>query len=223
MTPYHGGHPVDGLAVRLMSRRVWAAGAIAGVALAGTAPVGTALAQAVDPTSAASFIERTGRELGSLIAANPEPVSRRDRLALFLDRVVDVDGLGRFCLGRYWRTATPVQQADYRRLFRITLAANVASRLGAATANVAKVQTERPERRGDEILVPTLVERPNNRPYRVIWVIIPAGDSYKIVDVVGEGISLRLTFRNDYTAFLASNNGDVSVLLRALEQKTSPG
>jgi phospholipid transport system substrate-binding protein len=201
-----------------MSRRSWAAGAFAAMALAGTA-----LAQPADFAPAARFIERTGRELGGLIAANPDSVTRRDRLALFLDRVVGVDGLGRFCLGRYWQAATPAQQAEYRRLFRITLADNVASRLGAATADVAKVQTDRPERKGDEIWVPTLIERPNNRPNRVVWVVVPAGDSYKIVDVVAEGISLRLTFRSDYVSFLASNNGNVSVLLRALQQKASPG
>ena len=153
------------------------------------------------------------------MAANPDPAARRGRLALFLDRVVDLDGLAGFCLGRYWQAATPAQQAEYRQLFRLVLANNVASRLAAATANVAQVQTGRPERKGDEILVPTSVERPNNRPSRVVWVVVPAGDSYRIVDVVAEGISLRLTQRSDYASFLAGSNGDISVLLRALRQK----
>ena len=200
--------------MRPLSRRAWAAGVVTGLAVAGTA-----LAQPADPAPAAPFIQRTGRELGALVAANPDPAARRDRLASFLDRVVDVDGLARFCLGRYWQAATPAQRTEYRRLFRIVLANSVASRLGAATAGVAQVQTGRPEWKSDEISVPTLVERPNNRPNRVVWFVVPAGDSYRIVDVAAEGISLRQTQRSDYTAFLSRNNGDLAALLRALEQQ----
>ena len=154
------------------------------------------------------------------MTANADPATRRDRLAVFLDRVVDVGGLARFCLGRYWHAASLAQQAEYRRLFRAVLANNVAARLAAATADVAQVQTSRPERKGDEILAPTLIERPNNRPNRVVWVVAPSGNSYGIVDVVAEGISLRLTQHSVYASFPASNSGDVSVPLRALKEKT---
>ena len=179
-----------------------------------------AAAQPTDPDSApAAFIESAGRELGSLVAAQIDPVPRRDRIAAFLDRVVDMERLGRFCLGRYWTAATSEQQSEYRRLFRLVLANNVASRLASATANVAQVKTLRPERRGEEIEVPTIVQRPNNRPNRIVWVVVPAADGYRIVDVTAEGISLRLTQRSDYTAFISRNSGDISLFLRALQQQ----
>lgn len=176
-------------------------------------------AAAQDVSAAAPFIERTGRELGALIAAHPDPAKRRVQLAPFLDRVVDQDSLARFCLGRYWPQATPAQQAEYLQLFRAMLAANVAERLASATSGLAQVQTGRPERQGDEIVVPTTVTRPNNKPNRIVWVVVPSGDTFRLVDVVAEGMSLRITQRSDYMSFLQRNGGAVETLLAALRQQ----
>ena len=176
-------------------------------------------AVAQDIASAGPFVERTGRELGALIAAHPDAMQRRTQLAPFLDRIVDNEGLARFCLGRYWPQATPAQQAEYLALFRAMLATNVAERLAAATSELAQVQTGRPEQQGAEIMVPTTVTRPNNRPNRIVWVVIPSGNSYRLVDVVAEGMSLRITQRSDYAAFLQRNGGAIEALLVAMRNQ----
>ena len=175
-----------------------------------------AYAECTNEAAAPLFIEQTGRELGTILAA-PD----RAQLAPFLDRVVDIPGFARFCLSRYWQAATAPQRETYLRLFRILLAKNLSERLAASTANVAKVQTLKPECRGDEIHVPTLVERPYNKPNRIVWVVVNAGATFKIIDVTAEGISLRITQRSDTAAFLQRQNGDVGALLRAMEQQAA--
>ena len=42
----------------------------------------------------------------------------------------------------------------------------------------------------------------------------------KVIDVVAEGISLRLTQRNDYAAVLSRSNNDVGALVAAMRQQT---
>jgi phospholipid transport system substrate-binding protein len=51
-------------------------------------------------------------------------------VAAILRRAVDVEGTGRFILGRWWRTATPAEQQEYLQLFEQTLIRNLASRFG---------------------------------------------------------------------------------------------
>ena len=99
------------------------------------------------------------------------------------------------------------------------LATNVADRLASATSQLAQVQTGRPELQGEEIIVPTTVTRPNNKPNRIVWVVTPAGNSFRLVDVVAEGMSLRITQRSDYAAFLQRNGGEVGALLAAMRQQ----
>ncbi len=176
----------------------------------------------IDVAGAGPFIQRAGTELAQLIAGTPDKAARRERMLPFLERVADLDGLARFCLGRYWRQATAEQQAEYLRLFRQQLASGVVDRMGEATGGVAKVVTGRPELRDDLIQVPTTVERPGNKPNRVVWVVSPEGGGYRIVDVVAEGISLRLTKRSDFAAFLTQKGGDVGALILALRNQTVP-
>ena len=72
---------------------------------------------------------------------------------------------------------------------------------------------------GAEIMVPTTVTRPNNRPNRIVWVVIPSGNSYRLVDVVAKGMSLRITQRSDYAAFLQRNGGAIEALLVAMRNQ----
>lgn len=174
-------------------------------------------ARAQDAAQAAPFIQQAGTELASLIAGSHGIADRRRRLVPFLERVVDVDGVGRFCLGRFWSVTTPEQRGEYLRLYRIVLANGVAAQLGEYRQGEVHVTTGRPDKREDSIYVPTTVERPGNKPNRVVWVVVPSGGTFRITDVIAEGISLRLTQRSDYMAFLSRNGNDVGVLLRAMQ------
>jgi len=68
-------------------------------------------------------------------------------------------------------------------------------------------------------VVGTVIQRPNQQPNNVQWVVSTASDRPKIVDVQAEGVSLRLTQRNDYSAFLTRNNNNVDALLSAMRQQ----
>ncbi len=103
------------------------------------------------------------------------------RLGDYIDVSVDVDGIARFCLGRFWQRASAEQQREF---------------------------------------VATTIERPNNAPARVDWLITQANGP-KIEDMISEGVSMRITQRNDYESFLNNNGGNVVLLIRGLQQKAA--
>jgi phospholipid transport system substrate-binding protein len=45
----------------------------------------------------------------------------------------------------------------------------------------------------------------------------------KIIDVIAEGTSLRLTQRSDYASFLAHNGGNIDALIAALREQAEAG
>jgi phospholipid transport system substrate-binding protein len=55
----------------------------------------------------------------------------------------------------------------------------------------------------------------------VDWIINGASSSPKIIDVVAEGTSLRLTQRSDYAAYLSRNNNNIDALISAMRQQVS--
>jgi phospholipid transport system substrate-binding protein len=66
-----------------------------------------------------------------------------------------------------------------------------------------------------------VVERPNNPPTNVDWVISNPTSDPKIIDVIAEGTSLRLTQRQDYASYLNRNNNDIDALLNAMSQQVA--
>jgi phospholipid transport system substrate-binding protein len=170
---------------------------------------------------AAAFIRRSGEELSSIMAKAGTAENRRRLLQPFIDRVVDVDGVARFCLGRYWKQATPVEQQDYLRLFHAVLTNAVLVRLGDYDHNEVRVDVERPEMRDGNVQVATLVERTGTPPARVTWVVGPNSDNPRIIDLIAEGVSLRITVRSDYAAFLAKHGNSIDALIEALRQQVA--
>jgi len=132
---------------------------------------------------------------------------------------VDVDGIARFCLGRFWRQATPDQQKRYLAAFHEVLVTNISSKLGEYKGVKLTVQRGRPQ--DDEAIVTTIVDRPNNPPTNVDWVIEQPTAAPRIIDVIAEGTSLRLTQRQDYASYLTRNNNNVDALINAMQQQTA--
>ena len=111
---------------------------------------------------------------------------------------VDVDGIGKFCLGRYWRTATPEQQKQYIKLFHEVLVTNITSKLGEYQGVTYTMRRTRMQ--DDDAVVSSTVVRPNNPPTAVDWIISNPATDPKVIDVIAEGTSLRLTQRQDYAS-----------------------
>ena len=66
-----------------------------------------------------------------------------------------------------------------------------------------------------------VVNRPNNPPAKVDWVISMGSGGPKIVDVVAEGTSLRLTQRSDYASYITRNGNNVQALIDAMKQQAA--
>ncbi len=186
--------------------------------LLGAAAVATlAAGPRVWAQDATGFIVNLGNQLAAIVNGGGGYDDKKRRLAPLIDQAVDVDGIAQFCLGIYWRRASPQQQAEFNRLFHAVLLNNIGGKLGQFQG-VTFRPTTTSQREGDSV-VGTVIQRPNQQPNNVQWVVSTASGRPKIVDVQAEGVSLRLTQRNDYGAFLSRNNGNVDALLAAMRQQ----
>jgi phospholipid transport system substrate-binding protein len=71
---------------------------------------------------------------------------------------------------------------------------------------------------GNDTLVGTIINRPNAPPANVQWVVRTGGDP-KVLDVVAEGTSLRLTQRQDYASYLTRHGENIDALIAALKRQ----
>ncbi len=167
--------------------------------------------------AATNFVQSFGTQLIGVVNGPGDLAEKQAALLPLIDRAVDVNGIALFCLGRFARTATPAQTTEFTRLFHAVLVKNISSRIGQYKGVTFRATNT--TQRGDEALVGTLVQRPNNAPNNVQWVVSEVAGAPRIVDVVAEGTSLRLTQRSDYASFLSQHGNNVEALLDAIKRQ----
>ena len=173
-------------------------------------------AQQMDSARATAFVDRAGQDLVNAINdPRLNRTQRRDKVASILRNAIDIEGTGRFILGRYVRQASPAELQDYLKLFDEIIIRNLSSRFGEYRG--VKFSLGRSQQRTEEdALVSTQVERPNTAAFTLDWRVADINGHPKVVDVIAEGTSLRLTTRSEYAAVIQRNGGRVAALLDAM-------
>jgi phospholipid transport system substrate-binding protein len=174
-------------------------------------------ARADDLSAARTMIQTTGSTLLGVVNSASGYAEKQARLKQLVDDNVDVDGVAHFVLGRYWRVATPQQQQDYMQTFRQLLVYAVtgqASTFQAASFTMGPV-TQQPV----GIVVDTTVNVPGKPPAAVQWVVAMMDGQPKIIDIIAEGTSLRLTERNDYAGVISQHGGQIQPLIDAMRSQ----
>ena len=181
----------------------------------GLSPVAAAQAQGTD----SAFLQSLGNRLTAIVNGSGSTAEKKAAVLPILNQDVDVEAIGRFCLGRFWRTATPGQQQQYLTLFHQVLVNSITGKLGDYRGVSIAVGQATPDN-GDS-LVSTVINRPGQAPANVQWKVSDATGSPKVVDIVAEGVSLSLTQRSDYASYLAHNGNSVQALINALTRQVS--
>lgn len=127
----------------------------------------------------------------------------------------DLDTIGRFVLGRYWKTSTEAQRQEYLQLFRRMVVDVYAKRFGDYKGQ--KFETRGSRADGEKDTIVTSYIMPGEGPeVQVDWRVRYKNGRYQIVDVIVEGVSMSVTQRSDFAAVIQRGGGDVQVLLAHL-------
>jgi phospholipid transport system substrate-binding protein len=180
---------------------------------------------AANPDWAVAFIRRVGWELADILTRPDAAQDREASLRGLIDQVVDVDYAARFCLGRYWSRASPRQQREYVVLFHDVLMRTILAHIGQESRAPAALQlsVEASYANQDEVFVPMVITRGGLPPFRVTWAVNDDVRNPRIVDVMAEQVSLRVTIRSDFNAFLTRHDGDIDAFLQALRRQSCVG
>jgi phospholipid transport system substrate-binding protein len=165
-----------------------------------------------------AFLRSKGDELVAIVNSDKPDSAKQDAVGKLLAEAVDLEGVARFVVGRYWRTASAQEQREYVSLFGELTKLTIAARFGELRG--LKFQVLGPTRRDEEAQgIATLIERPGQPPATVEWKVAQVGGGLKVIDLVAEGTSLRLTQRGEYTSVLQRNNGQFNSLMAAMRRQ----
>lgn len=171
-----------------------------------------------DENGARDFIDGLGKEV--LAQAKDTSRSTAEKETALKDlffRSVDVDWIGKFVLGRFWRTASESQQQQYLNNYRNFISTNYTSRLRDYTGETYKITGTRDDGDG-KYLVSMQIVRPNGQNVETDYKVKEEG-GYKIVDIVVEGVSLITTQRSEFSSAVSRKGLDF--LIEQLAKKAA--
>lgn len=189
------------------------------VAVAFMTLVSNANAQ-VDAKKAEDFIKSTtAKGIEEIINANVDQKVKDERFYNLLDGALDMNFIGQFVLGRNWRTANATQRKEFIEVYRDLNIATWSKRFNEFKGKKFVFKGTTPSNSKGQIFVDTVVPMDQGEPAKVLWRVREKNGSYKIVDIIIEGVSLAQASRSEYTAFIKNNAGGVDALIKNLREK----
>jgi phospholipid transport system substrate-binding protein len=169
---------------------------------------------------AAGFISDLGQRTVRVLAAKVSEGEREAQFRALFNEGFDVPAISRFVLGNYWRVATDEQRRAFVTLFEAYVVHAYAVRFNEYSGQQLKVTAQRAEGE-DSALVQSVIAQPSGAPpLRIDWRVGKTEKGYKINDVVVEGVSMAVTQRQEFSAVIQRNGGEIDALLKLLREKT---
>lgn len=172
-------------------------------------------AQSSTTEGAKNFIASMG-ERGINFLGN-ENMSQQAKSAEFrnlLNDSFDMNTIGRFSLGNNWNRATPAQQKEYLKLFNNMIVKVYSKRFSDYKGQKFEVRSARAAEK--DSLVTSFIVPSDGPQVQVDWRVRNKNGSYKVVDIIVEGVSMSQTQRADFNSVIQRGGGNVEILLNHL-------
>lgn len=181
----------------------------------------TSYAMALSP--AENFVkELTDKGITEVVEADVSLEEKRKRFHDLFVKAVDLPSIGRFVLGRYWRKASESDRDGFIRSFKDLTVLTWSDRFDEYSGQrLDFLGTQPAGKKGTQVFVKSRVLQSEGEPVEVIWRVKKKDNGFKIIDIVIEGASMTMTYRNEYASVLQNNGGNVAALSDLLDEKTA--
>jgi phospholipid transport system substrate-binding protein len=176
-----------------------------------------------DPAQDATvFIDEFGhRAIAQLTEPNLSDDELFKRFRALFDEGFDVPAIARSALGRFWPRATDQEKAEYLKVFEEYIVQVYSNKFRQYSGQTFKVTGSRPAERA--VVVVSTVDRSDGPTTKINWTIGIVDGKQKIQDIKIEGVSLIISYRDQFASEILQHDGKVSGLIDALREKTAHG
>lgn len=174
----------------------------------------------IDAAKAEDFVKNVTQEgLVEIINSNASQAERDARFEKLFNSALDLKFIGRFVLGRYWKTASAEQRDRFIDVYRKLNVKTWSKRFDDFKGKEFIFKGTSSSSSANQIFVNSVVPMEQAQPATVVWRVKEENGKFKIVDIVIENVSLAITARNEYTAFIKKSPDGLNGLIADLEQK----
>ena len=165
------------------------------------------------------FIQSTVNRASQILSEDISKEEKISKLKIIAKDTVDIRGVGFYSLGSARKGLNDEQKNTYSNLFENYFLKSFSSRLAEYTNPEIEVKSKQ-ILNNNYTMVNSVLVATNDRPeIKIDWRVYTKNpDSPLIRDLIIEGLSLARTQKEEFSSILNSNNGDINVLFKTLEE-----
>ena len=126
------------------------------------------------------------------------------RFEKYILDAVDTQAIAKTVLAQYWRTISPKEKDDFVDAFKEMAIKMTAERFNMYNGQEVKFFSERPAQGKNQVFVDSTVTH-ESKDIQVVWRVREKDGKYQVLDIIIEGVSMTLNYRNEYTSFLQNH------------------
>ena len=164
------------------------------------------------------FVQSTVNRASEILSKNISKEQKIDGLKIIAKETVDIRGIGFYSLGSIRKVLDDNQIEKYFDLFENYFLKSFSNRLSEYTNPKIEVQNKNVINKNYTIVNSVLVGTPDRPEVKIDWRIYTKNpDNPLIRDLIIEGLSLARTQKEEFASILNSNDNDIKVLFKTLE------
>ena len=165
------------------------------------------------------FVQSTVNRASNVLSENISKEEKINKLKKIAKETVDILGVGFYSLGSARKNLDENQKTKYSKLFEAYFLKSFSSRLAEYTNPEIEVQGKEVINKNYTIVSSLLMGTSDRPEVKIDWRIYTKNkDNPLIRDLIIEGLSLARTQKEEFASILNSNDGNIHVLFKTLEE-----
>ncbi len=167
------------------------------------------------------FVQSTVNRASKILSENISKEQKMKQLQKVAKDTVDIKGIGFYTLGSVRKSLDEEQKKKYGELFENYFLKSFSSRLAEYTNPEIDVKSKEVLNENYTI-VNSLLKGTDQRPeVKIDWRIYTKNPNNPLIrDLIIEGLSLARTQKEEFASILNSNDGNINILFKTLEEFT---
>ena len=164
------------------------------------------------------FIQSTVNRAAKTLSGNLTKDERVKKLKEIAIDTVDIRGIGFYSLGSYRKNLNMEEIESYQNVFTEYFLKSFSSRLAEYSNPEIDVVSKKKINENYTIVFSSLVATDTRPEVKIDWRVYTKNpDKLLIRDLIIEGLSLARTQKEEFSSIISSNNEDINVLIKNLE------
>tara|TARA_B110000046_G_scaffold181990_1_gene215144 strand:- start:165 stop:764 length:600 start_codon:yes stop_codon:yes gene_type:complete len=164
------------------------------------------------------FVQSTVNRAAKTLSGNLTKEERVEKLKEIAKDTVDIRGIGFYSLGSYRKNLSNKVIERYQEVFTEYFLKSFSSRLAEYSNPEIEVVSKKKINENYTIVSSTLIATETRPEVKIEWRVYTKNpDNLLIRDLIIEGLSLARTQKEEFSSIISSNNEDINVLIKNLE------